>query len=104
MSTQTYIDRYLEGLNDLKNRYNVTKYNEIAPLLNLQPQSIYNYINGKNKPTVDACIKLCEVTGISADWLLLNKGTKFYDEKLSLIDIKKELISINKKIKSLEMK
>lgn len=52
-------------------------FREIADLTGSNHESVRRYLNGQN-PGVLFVIRLCEVLHISADWLLLGRGTPMY--------------------------
>lgn len=48
---------------------NITAY-KIAKETGIKKQSVYNWINGKQEPTISNFAKICKFLEVSADYLL----------------------------------
>ena len=48
---------------------------ELALRFDISPPMINYYMKGKRLPSVETSLRICEVTGVGLDWLMLGNGT-----------------------------
>ncbi len=53
---------------------------QVAALLDLPYERVRRYIRGQCSPTAEFLHRVCQVTGTSADWLLLGRGPRLVDQ------------------------
>jgi plasmid maintenance system antidote protein VapI len=60
---------------------NRIRQKDIAAVLGLTTATISKFVNGKSPMGAEHLIKLNEVYGVSADWLLMDQGEMYLDEQ-----------------------
>jgi transcriptional regulator with XRE-family HTH domain len=49
---------------------------DIAKFLNVSSQQINNYMAGRRMPSIAAAERICQLTGVSFEWLMTGKSPK----------------------------
>lgn len=57
---------------------------DVAPELAMQYMALYKVMTGVNRPSIELCIRVCELGGFSANWMFLNKGDRDLTTQISL--------------------
>lgn len=47
---------------------------QVAQLIDVATPTVNHYTKGKRIPAMETALRICEVTGVSLDWLMLGKG------------------------------
>ena len=76
-----------EKLRDWRKNNKISQ-KDIGEKLEVDQKQISNYENGKSNPSLEGFITICQLMGVSADWLLFDKE---YD---SLREDEKEMLKI----------
>jgi len=71
-----------DRLRMIREQYKMTQQ-DFAYLLKTTSQTIYNWEQNKNKPSIDMAVKISDLTRVSLDWLLTGKEHP-YDKEYSL--------------------
>lgn len=60
---------FSKKLEDELKSQKITPY-KLAKIANIKKQSIYNYIDGKQEPSISQLYKICIALDVSADYML----------------------------------
>ncbi len=67
---------FITGIRHLMADQGLDTVKAAATFLGVKYMSLHKIMDGTNSPTVAQCITLCEKAGYSANWLLLNMGSR----------------------------
>lgn len=70
---------------------------ELGKILGLKKSPLTDWKNGKSKPTLEQTKKICEIFGISADFLL-NTGKELTEEEEELLEYFRKCNNGNKQV------
>lgn len=72
--------RFIEAIQALLNRDRTLTKTSLAESLNLKPSKFTEILKGRMKAGVDTIAILCDFWNVSADWVLMSRGSIFRDE------------------------
>lgn len=75
---------------------------QLGDLLNISNQQVSNYENGKSLVRADILVSLCELLGVSADFLLFGRIGESAVSKDELIKLQQKLLAANERINELQ--